>query len=202
LRSVDLTLGQHIETLAALTQQRGAEQTLLLTEQLSNARTCLDLTERWLVVRVEIGRLTQLAARTDVDSLRALRAALLAQQTSASDEISRIGVELRRLDERTSAIAKAVAAIAAHLTENDTHCPVCDTEFVAGELLRVAQVRPGGRSTSAFELADRLAASEALSHDFPQRSNIVDVTAETSADRTDHRRRTASRVVGGLLESY
>jgi hypothetical protein len=69
-------------------------------------------------------------------------------------------VELRKLDDRTRAIAEAVAAIASHLTHDDAHCPVCDTPFALGELLRVAQARPAERSTSAFELADALAAAE------------------------------------------
>jgi energy-coupling factor transporter ATP-binding protein EcfA2 len=178
--------GQHIAGVTARIEQRRR-----ITEQLADARTRVDLTERWLVVRVEIGRLAELAARTDAGALRAQRGALLAQQASASDEISHLGAELRRLDERTSAIAEAVATISSRLTEGDTHCPVCDTEFVAGELLRVARMRPGGRASSAFELADRLAACELRRAKAAEALRALDSTLgqhiQTLADLTQQR---------------
>ena len=136
------------------------EQRGRLSEQLSNARRRVDLTERWSGVRIEIARLSHQAAVTDANALRGQRDEWWSAQAAANADITRLGLELRKLDERTGAIAEAVAAIAAHLTREDDYCPVCATPFALGELLRAAQARPVERSTSAFELADALALAE------------------------------------------
>ncbi|MCX5581643.1 AAA family ATPase [Kaistia terrae] len=161
-RTVEAALARQADVLQRLTQSTAQlEERGRMSAQLSNARRRLELTEHWLEIRAEILRLTELAAGTDAEALRRQRKERIAAQSAAEADVARLGAELRKLDERTSAIAEAVAAIAAHLTQEDKNCPVCNSPFAVGELLRAAQARPTGRSSSAFELADALAAAEA-----------------------------------------
>lgn len=161
-RTVDAAAARQADVLQRLTDATARlEQRGRLSEQLLNAHQRIELTERWLEVRAEIARLTEQAAMMDVIALRVQREAWVAKQATAVAEVAQLGTELRKLDERTSAIAEAVAAIALHLTHDDTQCPVCDTQFALGDLLRKAQARPAERTTSAFELADALAAADA-----------------------------------------
>lgn len=174
-RAVEVSGARQADVLQRLTDATARlEQRRQLSEQLSNSRQRVELTERWLELRAEIGRLAEQAATTDVAAIRVQREDWLAAQAAALADVARLGAELRKLDERTSVIAEAVAAIASHLTHEDTQCPVCETPFALGDLLRVAQARPAERSTSAFELADALAAAEARRTDAAEGLRALD----------------------------
>ncbi|WP_292634833.1 AAA family ATPase [Novosphingobium sp.] len=108
----------------------------------------------------EILALANSIADADAASLRAAsehRKALLAadsardQLAQFSDEQAGLRLEQAALEMRlksmrteTDAIAAAVAAIAGHLHDDDTDCPVCRTQFVPGNLRLLATAASTG----------------------------------------------------------
>lgn len=55
------------------------------------------------------------------------------------EEIAQAETEAIRASERVSEVSAAVATIASHISDSDTECPVCHTEFAEGELRRLIQ---------------------------------------------------------------
>jgi len=76
-------------------------------------------------------------------------------------------VELESAENRAGEIAAAVASISAHIRDDDTNCPVCNTPFKHGELRLLA--------TSAAESVDSLLVA--------RNSEVEQARAEASAKR-------------------
>ena len=71
--------------------------------------------------------------RRSADELAELERSLNEARTKLQTDAE----SLAALRARSGAIAAAVAAIAAHLSEHDRNCPVCKTEFPEGMLRRI-----------------------------------------------------------------
>lgn len=79
------------------------------------------------------------------------RVALLADQAEFATREAEHEARLDALRIEADAIAASVAAIAGHLHEADTDCPVCHSQFPPGELQRLAAVASAGSAARLFE---------------------------------------------------
>jgi DNA repair exonuclease SbcCD ATPase subunit len=152
------------------------EQRRELIDQADRARERLNLARR---LRLAAEQARSLLARGDprsaAEALRKERSGAVTQQRRVEAAIESIEVELRRMDERASAIVAAVAAIAAHLSPNDTECPVCRSRFREGELMALAQSADPGLAAGAQELGKNLSERQLEAADLRRRVAAIDM---------------------------
>ena len=134
---LDAALGAEIVATAQLVDRRQLDSEREAIE--SRLGSLRDAASRW-------SELTSLAVENPARAARIVKLeAELQELQNAKDAVdARIVDEnkvfedksrrARALAEKTSAMSRAVAAIAAHITEHDTQCPVCGTPFSVGEL--------------------------------------------------------------------
>jgi DNA repair exonuclease SbcCD ATPase subunit len=91
------------------------------------------------------------------------RNALLADQAELAIREAELEARLEALRTEADAIAVSVAAIAGHLHEDDTDCPICHSQFAPGELQRLAAVASAG---SALRLVEAELAAKDLREQF------------------------------------
>jgi hypothetical protein len=167
-----------------------------LTHELAQAERRADFSRQWRAADAEVARLEAIVQGIDADALRARRATFIEQQTSQQAEISGLNDQLQALDDRQAALAQAVAVIAARLTEEDLHCPVCATDFAPGELLGLASARRADRDPTVQDLANRLAEKRleeaATTHALRALDEGLIQHAETLTQLTEARSRAAS----------
>lgn len=163
-----------VQTLLAGTRQR-AEAVSALAARLATAsdlstkaRLLPELTDKTQKASEELAALISLA-----QSARAALPQLVEQRDRSTADRNAARARLEGVRARSTAMAAAVAQIAAHLHETDAACPVCRTNVGAGELLRVAKA-------SAATQSEDLAAAEALEARLS--ADLVSINGEIAAN--------------------
>jgi exonuclease SbcC len=104
--------------------------------------------------------LSELEDQKDIAALRQQRTQSAIEAQSAADNIAKLSAALREFDERLQALSQAISTIAHRIRHDDTHCPICATEFPPGQLAALARSRGDDDSTSASDLASSLATAQ------------------------------------------
>jgi DNA repair exonuclease SbcCD ATPase subunit len=133
------------------------DQRRTASANVERARLRLSLATRLRGVEAEVARLAASASPEAVEAMRQARADAIRQRRDFAATVAATQADLARLDERLSAMAEAVAAIAARLRPEDTTCPVCASRFAAGELLAFARSARVGEDPTVEQLGQRLA---------------------------------------------
>ncbi|QNE05078.1 AAA family ATPase [Croceicoccus marinus] len=112
-----------------------------LTASLAEAQRISELASRLSALRSKAAASVALRSEAEERARTAqdLVAALIPERAafSASLEAARASLEAVRV--QASEMASALAAVAAHIHESDTDCPVCRTSFQGGQLKRLAE---------------------------------------------------------------
>jgi DNA repair exonuclease SbcCD ATPase subunit len=128
-----------------------------LADQVTVARRRSQISASLARVSVEIARVSQMVTARDAPAIRERRSTLASQAETAAVRIASLNDELRQHDDRSRAIAEAVAAIAHRLTHDNTTCPVCATSFPVGQLAGLVQRQLAAGTTPAQSIATFLA---------------------------------------------
>jgi DNA repair exonuclease SbcCD ATPase subunit len=97
--------------------------------------------------RAEDARKVATVARDELAPLEQNRHDLEARHEAIQAEINEAEIQVSEAANRASEISAALARLAAYLTENDTECPVCRSNFPKGQLLVLARASSEGRDT-------------------------------------------------------
>jgi chromosome segregation ATPase len=154
---VDLQTRQRELSAETTAAAQRLEQRGTASANVERARLRLSLATRLQGVEAEIARLAAAASPEAVEAMRRARTDALGRRRDLAATVAATQADLARLDERLSAMAEAVAAIAARLRPEDTTCPVCASRFAAGELLALARSARVGEDPTVEQLGQRLA---------------------------------------------
>jgi DNA repair exonuclease SbcCD ATPase subunit len=121
----------------------------------------------------------------------ALRATLVAAEkeaTNAAAAARQAQADLLVAQRTAAAIDRAVAAIAAHIDEHSSTCPVCKSEFAEGELRRLAMesasaVNPSAASAEAEAAAHTRGAAETEA----ERQRLLDALKKLASEEKSNR---------------
>lgn len=89
--------------------------------------------------KVTMSAAVQLQTEQAAAAARSQLANLIPERNQISSDLEAARAELEAARSHASAMAAAVAAIASHLHDDDTDCPVCRTHFQPGQLRRLAE---------------------------------------------------------------
>ena len=165
-----LTLSAEISQVVARLERRKN-----INEALEHAHVRLDLAHRRSLAIAEMESVLEAGdPRLAADALRRERVNLAAETKAIDAAIESFDAQLKAIDDRGNAVAAGVAAIAGRLLPEDTSCPVCGTQFISGELVKLASLTRSMMNSGARELGTTLSERQVEAADLRRRVSDID----------------------------